>query len=125
MFTFPGDMTEDRRDVHPPRGRRHPQQPFRSDDDVRVREPPGHLQKTVLVGVITIQTRATCGCSRLDRDTNATIQRVTCLLLTFWRNCSIFSTTTLQDLRVGMATFHPDMSDKDPKQTKGPCLILI
>ena len=24
------------------------------------REPPGHLQKTVLVGVITIQTRATC-----------------------------------------------------------------
>lgn len=91
---------------------------------MRVRGPPGSLQKMVLEDVITVQTGAPRSCSRLDRDANATVQRVTCLLLTFWRNCSAFPSTTLQDIRVGTATFDPDMSDKHPKQARDPCLTL-
>ena len=41
---------------------------------------------------------------------SSTTQRVKCLLLAFWRKCSIFSNAKLQGLRVGMATSHPDMS---------------
>ena len=83
------------------------------------------LQKMVLEDGITVQTGDPRGCSRPDRDANATVQRVTHLLLTLWRNCSAFPSTTLQGLRVGTATFDPDMSDKHPKQTRDPCLTLI
>lgn len=58
-----------------------------------VRGPPSPLQKTVLEDVITVQMGAPRGCSRPDRDANATVQRVTRLLLTFWSNCSVFPST--------------------------------
>ena len=62
---------------------------------MRVRGSPGPLQKMVLEDVITVQTGDPRGCSRPDRDANATVQRVTRLLLTLWRNCSVFPSTTL------------------------------